>query len=126
MKVYNQIRNKFLTLGQTTREWFSQSGFPGTAETINAILHRDAPTNPSTVVFLAHCLGFTNKELIALVDAYELERSEKSKECRLLRRIIAPVDITTDEQKHVNHLRKLDDKQRKLVFDMARNLAGVA
>lgn len=122
MKIYSTIRQRFLSLNQTTREWFPKSGFPKTAETINAIIHRDQPTDPTTLVFLAFCLGFASTEILELLAQYDKERPEKHKECYILRKLIAPVELSEPEQALVERWRRLDTKGQQLIDGM---LAGM-
>lgn len=122
MKTYQPIRRKFLDLNVTTREWLPHSGFPKTAETVNAIIHRDAPADPQTVIFMAFCLGFASTEILDLLGLYLKERPDKAKEVAIFRKLIAPINISADEQDVITRLRRLTDQKRKLVTDLLDNL----
>lgn len=122
MKSYKPLYDAFRKLNQSTVTWHKLARFPKTMETANSILYRDAIVDASTLAYMAHCLDISNKEIVNILDSYAKEVPKKAPEVAVLKKLIAPVDITADEQDMILRLRKLDATKRKLIDDMVRSL----
>ena len=122
MKSYKPLQAAFKKLDQSTVTWFKTARFPLTMETANSILYRDAVVAASTLAYLSHCLGMSNKQTVDILDAYANEVPKKAVEVAVLKKLIAPTELTREEQTLVESLRKLNDAKRKLVIDMVGSL----
>lgn len=122
MKSYKPLQDAFKKLDQSTVTWFKSAHFPKTMETANAVLYRDAVVDASTLAYLAHCLGLSNKETIAVLDEYAKEVPKKATEIIVLKKLIAPVDLGRAEQEMITKLRTVSDKQRKTIMQMVETL----
>jgi hypothetical protein len=122
MKAYKPLQEAFKNLGQSTIEWHKFSRFPKTAETANSVLHRDAVVDASTLAYLAHCLGLSNRQIVALLDDYAKEVPKKAAEVTILKKLIAPVDLDRTESELIIKLRAVSDKQRQSIMQMVESL----
>ena len=122
MKSYKTLQDAFNKLDQSRVAWHKSARFPKTMETANAVLYRNTVVDASTLCYLAHCLGLSNKQTIAILDEYAKEVPKKAAEVAVLRKLIAPVDLSASEQDLINVLRKLPDEKRYLVFALAGSL----
>jgi hypothetical protein len=118
MECYKELKKRFDKLDVTCREWHPKSGFPRSRETAQTILFRQDPVEPIAVVYLAHCLGYDNKQVVALLDQYVSERPEKAGEIKILRKLIAPVELSADEQTMIERMRKLPANKRQVFMEM--------
>lgn len=122
MKAYKQIQDTFKRLDQSTKSWHKMARVPISEETVNAILYRDATVSAAALVYLAHALGISNKDIIDMVDQYAKEVPRKALEVSTLKKLIAPVDLIGAEQNLIARLRTLDEGKRQLVFNMVEEL----
>lgn len=118
MKSYKPIQEAFRKLDQTTTSWFKSARFPRTMETANAVLYRNAVIDASTLAYLAHCLGLSNKQIIEILENYAVEMPKKAAEVAILKKLITPVELSSNEQGLVEKMRLLDDAKRKIILDM--------
>lgn len=118
MKSYKPLQDAFRKLNQSTVAWHKSARFPKTAETANSVLHREAVTDASTLAYLGHCLGMSNKQVVALLDDYALEVPQKAVEVAVLRKLIDPVEMNESEHRLVVKFRELDDNKKKIISDM--------
>jgi hypothetical protein len=118
MRAYRGIKKVFSNLNQTCREWHPKSQFPRSRMTAQVILFGDEPVEPVAVAYMAHCLGFDNKKVVDLLDQYVAERPEKAGEIKILRKLIAPVELTADEQTMIERMRKLPANKRQVFMEM--------
>ena len=123
MKAYLPLQAKFRELNESTANWHKSSKFPKTPETANSILYRDAVVDASTLAYLAHCLGMTNKKIASILAEYALEVPKKADEVAVLMQLIAPVDLSKEEQAFIIRLRDLPTVKRQLVYDLVRSLS---
>jgi len=122
MKSYKPLQDAFHKLDQSTVSWHKNSRFPKTMESANAVLYRNAVVDASTVAYLSHCLGLSNKQTIAVLDAFAVENPKKRNEVDVLKQLIAPVELTEQEQNLVGKYRSLAPAKRKIVDDMVNAL----
>jgi hypothetical protein len=122
MRAYRDLKKAFANLNQTCREWHPKSNFPRSRMTAQVILFGDEPVEPVAVAYMAHCLGFDNKKVVDLLDQYVAERPEKAGEIKILRKLIAPVELTADEQTMIDRMRKLTDERKKIIMGMLSTL----
>ncbi|KAB0668979.1 hypothetical protein F6V30_14170 [Oryzomonas sagensis] len=122
MKAYKPLQDAFRKMDTSTVHWHKTSKFPKTMETANAVLYRDAVVDASTLAYLAHCLGLSNAQVVAVLDQYAKDAPKKAAETAILKKLIAPIDLNRDEQDLIEKIRKLDDAKRKLVAEMVRSL----
>jgi hypothetical protein len=123
MKSYKPLQDAFRKLDQSTVSWFKSSRFPKTMETANTVLYRNAIVDGATLAYMAHCLGLSNKAIVGALEQYAVEVPKKAAEVAILKKLIAPVDITETEQKVISQMRNLDDAKRQLVVDMIAGLS---
>ena len=123
MKSYEPLQKAFNKLDQSTVEWHRTARFPKTMETANSILYRNAVVDASTLAYMCHCLGLTNRQTVDVLEGYAKEVPKKAAEVAVLRKLIAPAEITKDDQTLIESLRGMDDTKRKLIFDMVRSLS---
>lgn len=123
MKSYKMVQDAFKKLDQSTVTWFKTARFPKTMETANAVLYRDAVVDASTLVYLAHCLGLSNKQVIELLEGYAKEVPKKADEIAVLKKLIMPTELNKPEQALIDLIRKMPDDKRNLVYALASTLS---
>ena len=122
MKSFKPIQEAFRKLDTSTATWHKTARFPKSMETANSILYRDAAVDACTLAYMSQCLGLSNKATVSILEAYAAEVAKKAAEVAVLKKLIAPVDLTNEEQEVITRLRKLDDAKRHLVFNMIEGL----
>lgn len=124
MKTYKALQDKFKRTNMSVKEWYNNSGFPKSEETVNRIINRNLPADPHTLAYLAHCLGFSRDEILPLLMQYAKEDPAKAPESLLLHKLISPSNICDEEKTLIERWRKLNAQKRKLVSDLLKTLEG--
>ena len=124
MKTYIPIRKRFDKLNISIRDWLRTAGFPMSRQTAQDVLsaYPPRPVDPISLAYLTLCLGYTNREVLAILEQYLLERPKELAKIKLLRRLIAPVELTAEEQTVLERLRKLPKGKRAAFVGMLSTL----